>query len=117
MIERYSLPEIAGIWEDENRYAIWLKIEILACEAQAGLGIVPQAAVRNIREKADFNVKRVLEIEEEVKHDVIAFLTNVAEYVGNDARYIHYGMTSSDVLDTALAVQMVQAGEGGEQGE
>ena len=111
MIDRYSLPEISGIWQDENRFSIWLKIEILACEAQARAGIVPQAAVRNIREKADFNVKRVLEIEEEVKHDVIAFLTNVAEYVGNDARYIHYGMTSSDVLDTALAVQMVQAGE------
>lgn len=111
MIERYSLPEISGIWQDENRFSIWLKIEILACEAQARAGIVPQAAVRNIREKADFNVKRVLEIEEEVKHDVIAFLTNVAEYVGSDARYIHYGMTSSDVLDTALAVQMVQAGE------
>jgi adenylosuccinate lyase len=110
MIDRYTLPEIGNIWSDENRFAIWLKIEILASKAQAKLGIVPESAIKNIEEKASFDVKRILEIEEEVKHDVIAFLTNVAEYVGEDARYIHYGMTSSDVLDTCLSVQMVEAG-------
>ena len=110
MIDRYTLPEIGNIWSDENRFAIWLKIEILASKAQAKLGIVPESAIKNIEEKASFDVERILEIEEEVKHDVIAFLTNVAEYVGEDARYIHYGMTSSDVLDTCLSVQMVEAG-------
>ncbi len=111
MIERYTLPEMAKIWEDENRFSIWLQIEILACEIQHELGHIPDAALINIKSKAKFEVDRILEIEEEVKHDVIAFLTNVAEHVGEDARYIHYGMTSSDVLDTALAIQMVQAGE------
>lgn len=111
MIERYRLPEMARIWDDENRYRIWLEIELYACEAQARLGTIPAQAVENIRRKAKFDTARIQEIEEEVQHDVIAFLTNVAEYVGPDSRYIHYGMTSSDVLDTALAVQMKQAGE------
>ncbi len=111
MIERYTLPEIAKIWSDTNRFKIWLDIEILAVEALVRQGMVPESALETIKAKADFDVVRILEIEEEVKHDVIAFLTNVAEYVGEEARYIHYGMTSSDVLDTALAVQMVQAGE------
>jgi len=111
MIERYTLPEIGRIWEDENKFRIWLDIEIYACEAQAQLGRIPQSAVAEIREKANFDIERILEIESEVHHDVIAFLTNVAEYVGPAARYIHYGMTSSDVLDTALSVQMKQAGE------
>jgi adenylosuccinate lyase len=111
MIERYSFPEISDIWSDKNRFSIWLKIEILAVEALAKEGIVPESSLETIKKMADFNVERILEIEEEVKHDVIAFLTNVTEYVGDDARYIHYGMTSSDILDTALAVQMVQAGK------
>jgi len=111
MIERYTLPEIGSIWSDENRFEIWLKIEILACEAMSNLGIIPEQSIKVIKEKAKFDVPRILQIENEVKHDVIAFLTNVAEYVGEDARYIHYGMTSSDVLDTTLAVQMVQAGK------
>jgi adenylosuccinate lyase len=111
MIDRYSLPEITNIWSDKNRFSIWLKIEILAVEALSKAGIVPELSLQKIKDKANFDVARILEIEEEVKHDVIAFLTNVAEYVGEDSRYIHYGMTSSDVLDTALAVQMVQAGE------
>ncbi len=110
MIERYTLPEIGKIWEDENRFRIWLQIEILACEAQAGLGVIPKEAVQEIREKANFDTRRILEIEEKVQHDVIAFLTNVAEYVGPNSRYIHYGMTSSDILDTTLAAQMRQAG-------
>ncbi len=111
MIERYTLPEIGKIWEDENRFRIWLDIEIHACEARAKLGDIPAEDVAVIREKADFNVQRILDIEAEVHHDVIAFLTNVAEYVGEPSRHIHYGMTSSDVLDTTLAVQMKQAGE------
>jgi len=111
MIERYTLPEIGQIWSDENRFAIWLKIELLACEAHQQLGLISKSALTTIKRRAHFDVKRILEIEEEVKHDVIAFLTNVAEYVGEDARYIHYGMTSSDVLDTALAVQLVEAGK------
>lgn len=111
MIARYSLPEISRIWEDENKYRIWLEIEILACEAQAELGIIPLEAVKEIREKARFDVQKILAIEETVQHDVIAFLTNVAEYVGPSSRYIHFGMTSSDILDTTLAVQMKQAGE------
>ena len=111
MIKRYALPEISRIWEDENKFRIWLDIEILACEAQAELGNIPKEAVKEIKQKAQFNVNRILEIEETVQHDVIAFLTNVAEYVGPSARYIHYGMTSSDILDTTLAIQMKQAGE------
>jgi adenylosuccinate lyase len=99
------------IWEDQNKFAIWLEIEILACETQAELGVIPKEAVKVIREKASFNVSRIDEIEQEVKHDVIAFLTNVGEYVGPESRFIHLGMTSSDVLDTCLAVQMKQSGE------
>ncbi|MCE5272754.1 adenylosuccinate lyase [bacterium] len=110
MIPRYTLPEIEKIWSDEQRFTYWLEIEILACEAQSQMGKIPASAVENIRTRARFDVARVLEIEEEVKHDVIAFLTNVAEYVGEDSRFIHQGMTSSDLLDTTLALQMREAG-------
>ncbi len=111
MIARYTRPDMAAIWADQNRFAIWLEIEILACEAQAQLGEIPQEAVDEIRAKASFDVERILEIEEVTKHDVIAFTTNVAEYVGPASRFIHLGMTSSDVLDTCLGVQLKQAGE------
>ncbi len=111
MINRYTRPAMGAIWEDENRYRIWLEIEVLACEAQAQQGVIPAEAVAVIRAKAKFDVQRIEAIEEEVRHDVIAFLTNVGEYVGPEARFIHLGMTSSDVLDTALAVQMKQSGE------
>jgi adenylosuccinate lyase len=111
VIERYTRPEMGKIWTEENKFRVWLEIEILACEAQVGNGIVPPEAVKKIREKASFDVKRILEIENEVKHDVIAFLTNVGEYVGPESRLIHLGMTSSDVLDTALSVQMKQSAE------
>ncbi len=111
MISRYTRPEMGAIWSEKNKFSVWLEIEILACEAQAELGVIPKDAVAGIRKKAAFDVDRILEIEEEVKHDVIAFLTNVAEYVGPESRFIHLGMTSSDVLDTALAVQMKQSGE------
>jgi len=102
---------MGNIFTDNNRYSIWLEIELLACEAQAELGAIPHDVVRNIREKAKFNVDRINEIEAEVKHDVIAFLTSVGEFVGPESRFIHLGMTSSDVVDTALSVQMKQAGE------
>jgi adenylosuccinate lyase len=99
------------IWEDEFKFSTWLKIEILACEARAELGEVPEKDVDVIKEKAKFDVQRILEIEETTKHDVIAFLTNVAEYVGSESRHIHYGMTSSDILDTTLSYQMKTSGE------
>lgn len=111
MIPRYTREEMGKIWEDENKYRIWLDIEIYACEAQALLGEIPADAVKIIKEKANIDVQRILEIEETTKHDVIAFLTNIEEYVGEPSRYIHLGMTSSDVLDTCLAVQSKQAGE------
>ena len=111
MIKRYTLPEMGKIWEDEFRFSTWLKIEVLACEARVELGEIPKADVEVIKKKANFNVERILEIEEETKHDVIAFLTNVAEYVGPESRHIHYGMTSSDILDTTLSYQMKAAGE------
>lgn len=111
MITRYTRPQMGNIFSDENRFSIWLEIELLACEAQSSLGIVPKDSVKTIREKAKFNIDRINEIEAEVKHDVIAFLTSVGEFVGPDSRYIHLGMTSSDVVDTALSVQMKQAGE------
>ena len=111
MIPRYTLPEMGRIWSESNKLAIWLQVEILACEAHADLGLVPREAVEEIRRKATFDTARVLEIEDRVKHDVIAFLTNVAERVGPESRYLHLGMTSSDLLDTSLAVQMKQAGE------
>jgi adenylosuccinate lyase len=110
MIERYTLPEMGKIWEDEFKFSTWLKIEILACEARVELGEIPKKDVDVIKEKAKFDVKRILEIEETTKHDVIAFLTNVAEYVGPESRHIHYGMTSSDILDTTLSYQMKTAG-------
>jgi len=100
---------MASIWEPENKFKIWLKVEILVCEALVKRGEIPKTALKDIQEKSDFRVERIDEIEREVKHDVIAFLTCVAEYVGNSARYMHLGMTSSDVLDTALAVQLKQA--------
>ena len=100
---------MASIWEPKNKFKIWLKIEVLACEALAKRGEIPKSALKDIQEKSDFKVERIDKIEREVKHDVIAFLTCVAEYVGDSARYMHLGMTSSDVLDTALAVQLKQA--------
>ncbi|MFZ2949465.1 MAG: adenylosuccinate lyase [Desulfuromonadaceae bacterium] len=109
MIERYSRPEMAHIWTAENRFRIWLEIETLVCEAQAELGVIPKEVVPVIRTKGNFDIARIDAIEAEVKHDVIAFLTSVAEYVGPEARFIHQGMTSSDVLDTCLSVQLVQA--------
>lgn len=107
LIERYTLPEMGDLWTDTYKFKTWLQVEIAVCEAQAELGYIPAEAVEEIKAKANFDVARIAEIEAEVQHDVIAFLTNVNEYVGDAGRYIHLGMTSSDVLDTALALQMV----------
>ena len=109
MIERYTLPEMAAVWSDEARYQRWLEVELAACEANFQLGRIPPEAMEDIRARAGFQVERILRIEARVRHDVIAFLTNLNEQVGSAGRYIHMGMTSSDVLDTALALQMKAA--------
>src|SRR4051812_47586607 len=111
MIPRYSRPEMARIWEPENKFRIWFEIEAHACDAQAELGVIPRSAAETVWQKGKFDIDRIDEIERETKHDVIAFLTNLAEYVGPDARFVHQGMTSSDVLDTTLAVQLAQASD------
>jgi len=111
MIPRYSRPEMADIFEQDNRFKIWLEVETLALEKMAELGTVPESAAKALREKGNFDVARINEIEAEVKHDVIAFLTSVAEFVGEDARYVHQGMTSSDVIDTSFAVMLTQAAD------
>jgi len=109
MIPRYSRPEMVAIWEPENKFRIWFEIEAHACDAQAELGVIPKEAAKAVWARGAFDVNRIDEIERETKHDVIAFLTNLAEHVGDDARFVHQGMTSSDVLDTCLAVQLAQA--------
>ena len=109
MIPRYSRPEMTRIWEPENRFRIWFEIEAHACDAQAELGVIPREAAATVWAKGKWEIDRIDEIERETKHDVIAFLTNLAEHVGPDARFVHQGMTSSDVLDTCLAVQLTQA--------
>jgi adenylosuccinate lyase len=111
MIPRYARPEMTAIWSPETRYSIWLDIETLAMEAMAELGTIPKAAAEAYRAKGKFDVSRIDDIEREVKHDVIAFLTSVAEHVGPESRFAHQGMTSSDVLDTCLAVQLTRASD------
>ncbi len=111
MIPRYSREAMSQIWTEENKFKVWLEIEAHACSAQAKLGNIPQSAADAIWEKGNFEISRIDEIEAEVKHDVIAFLTNLAEYVGEDARFIHQGMTSSDILDTCFAVRLKQAAD------
>ncbi|HRT67456.1 MAG TPA: adenylosuccinate lyase, partial [Bacteroidota bacterium] len=111
MIPRYTRPEMGKIWTDENKYNIWLEIELLACDANAEIGVISKDIANTIRQKAKIDAKRIAEIEETTKHDVIAFLTNLEESIGDLSAYVHIGMTSSDVLDTAFAVQIKQAGE------
>ena len=111
MIPRYSRPEMASLWSDDTRYQIWFEIEAHACDALAKLKVIPEQAAKTIWKKGKFDAKRIDEIERTTKHDVIAFLTNVAEYVGPEARFLHQGMTSSDVLDTCLAVQLTRASD------
>ncbi len=111
MIERYARPEMSRIWELQNKYAKWLEVELRVCEAHAVRGRIPEDALKRIREKAAFDVGRIDEIEKTVKHDVIAFLTSVAEFIGEDSAYMHMGMTSSDVLDTGLSLQIKEASQ------
>ena len=111
MIERYSRKEIKNIWNDKNKYSIWLDIEIAAAEAMEKLKIIPKGVSKKVKSRAKIDVQRILKIEEKVKHDVIAFLTSISEKVGKDARYLHKGMTSSDVLDTCFNLQLKQSGE------
>ena len=110
MITRYASPQMTAIWSDENRFRIWQEVETVVCEVRAERGEIPAEAAREIRAKGDFDTARVLEIEATVHHDVIAFLTNMAEYIGPSSRFVHQGMTSSDLLDTALALQITEAG-------
>ena len=107
MIPRYSTSEMSKIWSTENKFRIWLKIEILVCEIQEKLGYIPKNTTKNIKKRAKFDEKKILDIERKTKHDVIAFLTNVAEYVGKDSKFIHKGLTSSDILDTCYSLQLV----------
>jgi len=111
MIERYSTPEMSRIWSDENKYRTWLQVELAVCEVQTERGVIPEDAMQTLRDKADFDIQRIEEIEAEVKHDVIAFLTSVSEFVGPDSRFVHMGMTSSDLLDTSLALQIRESGQ------
>ena len=111
MIPRYSRPEMSAIWSEESKFQIWFEIEAHACDAQAKLGVIPESVAAIVWEKGAFDIDRINEIERETKHDVIAFLTNLAEYIGEDARFVHQGMTSSDVLDTTLSVQMARASD------
>jgi adenylosuccinate lyase len=111
MIERYSRKQIREIWEDNNKYSIWLDIELAAAEAMEKYKIIPKGVVKKVKSKAKINVKRILQIEDKVKHDVIAFLTSITEKAGKEARYLHKGMTSSDVLDTCFNLQLKQSGE------
>lgn len=106
MIDRYTLPEMGKIWTERAKFQSWLQVEIAACEANLQLGKIPASAMEQIREKAKFSPQRILEIEAEVRHDVIAFLTNLNENIGDAGRFVHVGMTSSDVLDTGLALQL-----------
>lgn len=111
MIERYTNPEMGRIWTLQHEFEVMLEVEITACEAMAELGQIPVEAAKNIRAKAKFDLNRVKEIEKVTNHDIIAFLTNVAEYVGEDSKYIHKGLTSSDVKDTALGIMMKKSAE------
>ncbi|MDE5415188.1 MAG: adenylosuccinate lyase [Bacillaceae bacterium] len=111
MIERYTRPEMGSIWTEQNRYQAWLEVEIVACEAWAELGIIPKEDVQKIRENAGFDVNRILEIEEETRHDVVAFTRAVSETLGEERKWVHYGLTSTDVVDTALSYLLKQANE------
>ena len=111
MITRYSRPEMSAVWTQQNKFQKWLDVELAACKAHVKLENIPESAYKIIKEKADFNVTRIDEIEADIHHDVIAFLTCVAEYVGEESRFIHLGLTSSDVVDTAFSLQIQDAGK------
>ena len=111
MIDRYSREQLKNIWEEKNKYTIWLEIELAAAEAMEKFKIIPKGVVKKVRAKGKINVKRILEIEKSVKHDVIAFLTSITEKAGKESRYLHKGMTSSDVLDTCFNLQLKQSSQ------
>ncbi|MFP7254999.1 adenylosuccinate lyase [Virgibacillus sp. 7505] len=111
MIERYTREEMGSIWTDENKYKAWLEVEILACEAWSDLGIIPEADVKALRENASFDINRILEIEQETRHDVVAFTRAVSETLGEERKWVHYGLTSTDVVDTALSYLLLQANQ------
>ena len=111
MIERYTRPEMGAIWTDQNRYEAWLEVEILASEAWASMGEIPEADVAKIRANASFEIPRILEIEAETRHDVVAFTRSVSESLGNESKWIHYGLTSTDVVDTAYGYLLKQAND------
>ena len=111
MIPRYDRPKIKAIWSDENKYKIWTEIECLIAEQLANIGKIPIDASKEIREKAKFNVKEINEIERETKHDVIAYINNVSKYIGENSKYFHFGVTSSDIIDTAFSLQLKQCSE------
>ncbi len=111
MIERYTRPEMGAIWTEENRFKAWLEVEILACEAWAELGVIPKEDVELIRKNASFDIQRIKEIEEETRHDVVAFTRAVSETLGEERKWVHYGLTSTDVVDTALSYLLKQANE------
>jgi adenylosuccinate lyase len=111
MIERYSLPKMSAIWDDQNKFRIMLDIELAVCEAQSKLKLIPASAVRRMRSKAKFNPAQIRKIEEKTQHDIVAFVNNVAQYIGSDAKYLHLGLTSSDLLDTTLDLQLIQASD------
>ena len=109
MIPRYSTKEMTDVWSEKRKFQIWFEIEYHACDANASLGIIPKEAAKVIKEKGKFEIDKINEIEKKVHHDVIAFLTNLSDNIGPEARFIHQGMTSSDILDTCLSVQLVQS--------
>ena len=111
MIDRYTRPEMGAIWKDENRFNAWLEVEILACEAWSALGEIPKEDVQKLRKNASFNIDRIKEIEEETRHDVVAFTRAVSETLGEERKWVHYGLTSTDVVDTALSYVLKQANE------
>ena len=111
MIPRYSRPEISKIWDQKNKFNIWLEIECHACDAMAELGYIPKKSAANIKKKAKFEIEKINELEKDIKHDVVAFLTNVSSNIGDDGRFLHQGMTSSDILDTTLSIQLSQSSD------
>ena len=111
MIPRYSRPQIEKIWSLENKFSLWLKIECLVAEKQSMEGLIPEEAGKDIIEKSSFNIKEIETIEKETKHDFIAFINNVSNYIGENAKYFHHGLTSSDIIDTAFSIQLKQSSE------
>ena len=111
MIPRYNRPKIQSIWSDENKYKIWTEIECLIAEQLSNIGKIPKNAATDIRKKAKFNVEEIIELEKETKHDVVAYIKNVSKYIGENAKFFHHGVTSSDIIDTSFSIQLKQSAE------